>query len=62
MADVAAMANRSIGRCDGSADGPIMRRMNSLLMIMIDSGAAISGIGIVLLLASGLASVADHNS
>ena len=61
-ADPASGANRSIGRCDGGPICLIMRRMNSVLTILIDVAAVIGCFGMALLVAGGVASMMmDHN-
>jgi hypothetical protein len=54
-------ANRSIGRCDGGAAGPTMGCVNSALTILLGAAAAIGVLGMVLLIAGGVASMIDHN-
>jgi hypothetical protein len=55
MADPAAEPNRSIGRCARGRDGPSMQAMNLLLAIILGTGAVIGALGMVLLVAGGIA-------
>jgi hypothetical protein len=55
MADPAVEPNRSNGRCGGGRGGPSMQAMNLFLSIILGTGAVIGALGMVLLVAGGVA-------
>jgi hypothetical protein len=55
MADGHRRANRSFGRCGAGVGTPIMQAMNVVLSLLLGAGAVIGALGMLLLIAGGVA-------